>query len=138
MNSTLTHSLITLAAGIFLVSTACGQVPAAPALAPHRAPIARKQPLTTPTSTKRAPASAKGNGGGLTEDDVRQLDQMLQNLTPKERKQFTKALKQLSPEGRKQLVEGMKRQQPGKGTPSHVAAHRVAKAPPPLPRRLAF
>jgi hypothetical protein len=138
MISTAAAASITLTAAIFLTGAASGQVPMSPALAPPRPPIARKQPLTAPAPTKRASGAARSNGE-LTQDDLKQLDQMLQSLTPKERKQFTKALKQLSPEGRKQLVENMRRQQQGKGPSSHVAApHVVKKSPPPLPRRLAF
>jgi len=138
MSATIVRASITLAAGSFLVGAAAGQSAMAPALSPPHPPAARKQPLTAPVSTKRAPGAAKSNGE-LTQDDVKQLDQVIQGLTPKERKQFTKALKQLSPEGRKQLVEGLKRQAQGRGAAPNAAAHHVVKkAPPPLPRRLAF
>ena len=124
---------ITLAVGIFLAGVAEGQTPMAPNLAP-----ARPKQSVSPATTKRATAVARSNDV-LTQDDLKQLDQMLQSLKPKERKQFAKALKQLSPEGRKQLVEGMKRQQRRQEPASHAAPpHVVKKAPPPLPRRLAF
>jgi hypothetical protein len=128
---------ITLAAGLFLTTAARGQLPMAPPLAPPRPPIAHSKPIAAPAPARRASAPAKSSGG-LTQDDLRQLNEMTQRLTPKERKQRAKAMKRLTPEERKQLVEGMKRQWAGKGASSQVTARPAAKAPPPLPRRLAF
>jgi hypothetical protein len=136
MIATTARASITLAAAI-LASVARGQVPMSPAIAQSSPQVAHKQPLAAPAPTKRASVPAK-NAGGPSQEDLRQLDQILQGLRPKERKEFNKAFKQLTPEGRKQLIEGIKRQRSGTGTSPHVSAPRVLKAPPPLPRRLVF
>jgi 16S rRNA A1518/A1519 N6-dimethyltransferase RsmA/KsgA/DIM1 with predicted DNA glycosylase/AP lyase activity len=76
--------------------------------------------------------------GGQKQDDLKQLDELMQHLTAKERKQLTKALKKLTPDERKQLFEALKNQSAGRSATSPATAHRALKAPPPLPRRLAF
>jgi hypothetical protein len=129
---------IALVAASFSAPTALGQVSMAPAPVPTRPAIVRTQPAGAPPPARRALAQGK-NDGRLTQDDLRQLAQIMQRMKPKERKQFTKAINKLGPETRKLVVEGMIRQLEGKETPPHqVTLRRELKAPQPLPPRLAY
>jgi hypothetical protein len=58
-----------------------------------------------------------GSSTGVTKADLKQLNEIMQHMSQKDRKQFIKAVKQLTPEGRKQLIEGMRRQPAARGTP---------------------
>jgi hypothetical protein len=124
---------VSLVAGIFLITAAKGQISTGGVPASPRPPMTHTRPLSAPAPTKRVQTS-----GGLTQEDRKQLGEMLQHLTPKDRKNFTKAMKQLTPQQRRELVEGLKRQSAGKGTSSPAIRQRVVKAPPPLPHRLVF
>jgi hypothetical protein len=50
-----------------------------------------------------------GSTTGVTKQDLKQLNEIMQHMGQKDRKQFIKAVRQLTPEGRKKLIEGMRR-----------------------------
>jgi hypothetical protein len=57
------------------------------------------------------------SNAGVTKDDLRQLNEIMQHMGQKDRQQFIKAVKQLTPEGRKQFIEGMRRPPAGGEAP---------------------
>ena len=105
-----------LVAGIF-PPTVQGQVGMSHPVPPVRHALTR--PLNSPPPVRRMPVPGTGNGGP-TPEDLKQLSEMMKQLTPKERKQVTKAMKRLTPEGRRQVVQMLKHQLAAPGPTSHV------------------
>lgn len=131
------NAWIALVVGTLVATAARGAQVPLPPVAPTRPPAAITRPSSAPTATTRGPSS-RSSDGSLTPQELGRLTEMMKRLTPKQRKQLNKTIKKMTPEERQQLVQSIKHQLAAKGSPQPASKRREVKAPPPLPRRLAF